>query len=224
MYIKKTTLLPENDLQLADAIFDTYLHEHRKTLFVVLGDDEIARRLVEKADRWAGLLEEPRWVLWVRNKSQMPTLALELHDPNKLVTTTNWDSVLGFTVSVNDNICEIIPYTTEEIRSTRIIRAYAKAEADNLKSATTTIVVAQATPPIRSRGLALPSSDDSSNNPQTSTTTQPIKAKSTKPKAKAKTKPTKAKTTKVPKSTTKKTTDRSVNTNNDEVLPDGSVG
>lgn len=221
MYIKKTTLLPENDLQLADAIFDTYLHEHRKTLFVVLGDDEVARRLVEKADRWAGLLEEPRWVLWVRNKSHIHTLALELHDPNQLIATTNWDSVLGFTVSVNDNICELIPYTAEEVRSTRIIRAYAKAEADNLKSTTTT--VAQAVSPVRSRGLELPSSDNS-NNQETSTTTQPIKAKSTKPKAKAKPKPTKAKTTKTPKSTTKKTTDRSVDTNNDEVLPDGSVG
>lgn len=147
MYIEKTTPLPSDDVALADAILDCYLHEQQKVLFIVLGDDLYARRLVEKADRWAGLIEEPRWVIWVRNRTQIVQLAADLKDPNKLIK--NWDTVLAFTASINDNICDVIATTTDEIKASQIIRAYARAEANTPATLTTPI----ASPVIASRGL-----------------------------------------------------------------------
>ena len=84
MYIEKTTPLPTDDIALADAILDCYLHEQQKVLFIVLGDDMYSRRLVEKADRWAGLIEEPRWLMWVRNRAHVKQLMVDIKDPNKL--------------------------------------------------------------------------------------------------------------------------------------------
>lgn len=147
MYIEKTTPLPSDDVALADAILDCYLHEQQKVLFIVLGDDLYARRLVEKADRWAGLIEEPRWVIWVRNRAQIVQLAADLKDPNKLIK--NWDTVLAFTASINDNICDVIATTTDEIKASQIIRAYARAEA-NMPATLTTPTVS---PVIASRGV-----------------------------------------------------------------------
>lgn len=139
MYIEKTTPLPTDDLALADAILDCYLHEQQKILFIVLGDDMYSRRLVEKADRWAGLIEEPRWLMWVRNRAHVKQLMVDIKDPNKLIK--NWDNVLAFTVSINDNICDVINNTTEEIKSSQIIKAYARAEA-NMPAVTTAPVIA----------------------------------------------------------------------------------
>ena len=144
MYIEKTTPLPTDDIALADAILDCYLHEQQKVLFIVLGDDMYSRRLVEKADRWAGLIEEPRWLMWVRNRAHVKQLMVDIKDPNKLIK--NWDNVLAFTVSINDNICDVINNTTEEIKSSQIIKAYARAEA-NMPAVTTAPVIA-------SRGVA----------------------------------------------------------------------
>ena len=144
MYIEKTTPLPTDDIALADAILDCYLHEQQKVLFIVLGDDMYSRRLVEKADRWAGLIEEPRWLMWVRNRAHVKQLMVDIKDPNKLIK--NWDNVLAFTVSINDNICDVINNTTEEIKSSQIIKAYARAEA-NIPTVTTAPVIA-------SRGVA----------------------------------------------------------------------
>lgn len=139
MYIEKTTLLPNDDIALADAILDCYLHEQQKTLFIVLGDDMYSRRLVEKADRWAGLIEEPRWLIWIRNRAHVKQLVVDMKDPNKLVK--DWNNVLAFTVSINDNICDVINNTTDEIKSSVIIKAYARAEA-NTPATTTAPVIA----------------------------------------------------------------------------------
>ena len=144
MYIEKTTPLPTDDIALADAILDCYLHEQQKVLFIVLGDDMYSRRLVQKADLWAGLIEEPRWLMWVRNRAHVKQLMVDIKDPNKLIK--NWDNVLAFTVSINDNICDVINNTTEEIKSSQIIKAYARAEA-NMPAVTTAPVIA-------SRGVA----------------------------------------------------------------------
>ena len=54
--------------------------------------------------------------------------------------------MLAFTVSINDNICDVINNTTEEIKSSQIIKAYARAEA-NMPAVTTAPVIA-------SRGVA----------------------------------------------------------------------
>ena len=139
MYIEKTTPLPTDDIALADAILDCYLREQQKVLFIVLGDDMYSRRLVEKADRWAGLIEEPRWLIWARNRAHVKQLVTDLKDPNKLVK--DWNNVLAFTVSINDNICDVINNTTEDIKSSVIIKAYARAEA-NTPATTTAPVIA----------------------------------------------------------------------------------
>lgn len=152
MYIEKTILLPTDDLLLADTIMDSYLHEQRKVLLVVLGDDMAARRLVESADRWAGIMTDPRWVIWVRNRSHIATLANDLKDPQHLVS--NWDNVLAFSVSLSDNICDVIGYTTAYIKPLTIQKAYLRAEADS--AATLPPMVVSRVVVSSSRSITLP--------------------------------------------------------------------
>ena len=69
MNLKRTTIIPLDDDDLAQSIFDAFLEKEFMILMVVLGDTETIRKALPKADNLASkeYFNMERWVLWIRN-------------------------------------------------------------------------------------------------------------------------------------------------------------
>lgn len=105
MEIKKTFILPSDDLKLSLAIFENYLQNLDSPLLVVIGDDELARAVVLTADLAAHRSREARWVVWTRNLEHTEKLSSRVKDTEKLVT--DWDEVLAFSVNRRRTVCRM---------------------------------------------------------------------------------------------------------------------
>ncbi|QQS30406.1 MAG: hypothetical protein IPM47_05520 [Sphingobacteriales bacterium] len=104
MLLLKTLILPTDDSELASSLLRDFLTNSKYILFIVLGDDSKARETVELADKRSGKIEEPQWVVWVRNPKTLTAVleTLKLSDANLL---KDWSKVLAVCVNPKSTIC-----------------------------------------------------------------------------------------------------------------------
>jgi len=69
MNLKRTTIVPLDDQELARTLFTSFIDMEMMILMVILGDNETIREAIPKADNLATLEYHgmKRWVFWVRN-------------------------------------------------------------------------------------------------------------------------------------------------------------
>ena len=69
MNLKRTTIIPIDDKELAKSIFDAYIEKEFMILMIILGDTETIRNSLFKADNLATqtYFNMERWVLWIRD-------------------------------------------------------------------------------------------------------------------------------------------------------------
>ncbi|MDZ4782571.1 MAG: hypothetical protein SGJ19_20180 [Planctomycetia bacterium] len=107
MMLRKTTIIPTDDADLAQKLMRHLIFEEAHVLMVVLGDDALAEQTVRRADKLTGSLVEPRWIAWLRKPELVQNLLNELK-----VTEAQRDKLRGAiacTLSFNDVVCDIVP-------------------------------------------------------------------------------------------------------------------
>lgn len=128
MEFTKTKVVPSNDPTAASKLFQQMIAEPF-ILFVVLGDGPSAEDLVSKASNLAGLANEPRWVIWARQPSELSADIKQLKEATPgLKNQIASGKVAAFTTSLNDAICDVV-LTNETADNVRIELAYVNAEA-----------------------------------------------------------------------------------------------
>lgn len=131
MPLTKTVTLPaDNPVEARKKLSELKNQSQVKRLFIIFGNDPLAKTAVEKADQLAGSPADPRWVVWAPKASDVLEVLLTFGDPFKLAPA-NWDLTLGVTVSMRDNFCDILPRTQASVTSTRIWKAWLRADNDN---------------------------------------------------------------------------------------------
>src|SRR6476660_7140317 len=129
MDLRKTKLLPLDNPGEAKRLLHELIHDEPFILFVVLGAGPNAEALASKAGKFAGLENEPRWVVWARRPSDV-TSEIE---PLKEASAGFRDRILGggaaaFTMSFGDEIRDVID-AGELADNVRVVSAYLSAEA-----------------------------------------------------------------------------------------------
>jgi hypothetical protein len=130
MDLRKTKVLPLDNPIEARRLFRELVHDEPFILFVVPGQGPNAEALVSKAGKFAGLENEPRWVVWARRLDDIASEILLL----KEATPGMKDQVLGngaaaFTTSFGDEIRDVIR-NDEVADNVRVVQAYLRAEED----------------------------------------------------------------------------------------------
>ncbi len=71
MNLKRTTIIPIDDEELARSIFKSFIEMEMMILMVIIGDTDTIREAIPKADNLATLEYNnmKRWVFWIRNHS-----------------------------------------------------------------------------------------------------------------------------------------------------------
>ncbi len=139
MELINTIILPSDDQSLSKDIFTHYVHNEARVLLVVLGKDDEAKALVEKAAKLTGSAGGPRVVIWARKPTQIDEETAELtHGPSVLAAVPPDDDrselgkfdpkVRAFALSLDDEIRDVIK-TDEPVNFLRAFTAFAKAEA-----------------------------------------------------------------------------------------------
>ena len=69
MNLKRTTIIPIDDQELARTIFRSFIDMEMMILMVIIGDTESIRKAIPKADNLATLEYNnmKRWVFWIRD-------------------------------------------------------------------------------------------------------------------------------------------------------------
>lgn len=128
MPLYKTTILPPGDPE-AETTFRDLIEHHPFLLLVVLGDH---RPLVEAADLLAGGAVQNSWrrVVWVQQPEDVRDLLKELDGTrsSKLPSILG-TKVAGFSVSLTDQVRDVILTTQLRLAKVRALKAYAAAEA-----------------------------------------------------------------------------------------------
>lgn len=107
MLLLKTLVLPSDDTELAGNLLRDFILKSKYVLFIVIGDDKMARETVEFVDKRSGKIEEPQWVVWVRSpKAAKAALEeLKLSDANLL---KDWNKVLAVCVNPKATVCFVL--------------------------------------------------------------------------------------------------------------------
>lgn len=108
---------------LSELIFDEPL-----VLLIVLGKSGAADRLVQRADKLTGAMNEPRWVVWARRPEQIEEVVALLQNNSQLVT--NYQTALAFSLSFSDTVRDLIMHSDPEPDMVRILESFIKAESD----------------------------------------------------------------------------------------------
>ena len=121
--LKKTTILPD-DAKVAERLFNELVHEQPYYLFVALGASADAETVAQRADSLAGLPQEPRWVVWARKPKSIAKVVAELVGADKV----DLESARAFTLSLSDEVRDVIEGDEPVPNLTRILLAFANAE------------------------------------------------------------------------------------------------
>ena len=107
MMLRKTTIIPTDNAELAMTLMRQLIFEEAHILMVVLGDDATATQTVERADKLTGAQGEPRWIAWLRK----PALVQSLLDELKVTKAQRaaLKKAVACTLSFNDNVSDIVP-------------------------------------------------------------------------------------------------------------------
>jgi len=125
MAFRKTTILPTDDRDLARRMFKDLVHEEPHVLLVVLHTGKDAEVFAQRADKMSGKEGEPRWVVWARNPDDIAVNIAALTGANKLGALPR---VRGFSLSLSDDVRDVITMDEPLPSLLRIFLAYARAE------------------------------------------------------------------------------------------------
>ena len=126
MELLKTTILPTDDKDLAMRMFRELIFEKPAVLMVVRGRDADAETFVQRADRLAGEEIDPRWVVWVRKPEQVEEVVQELKRTAELLRKI--PTSRGFSLSLADEVKDVIAGSEPVPSLVRILKAFTKAE------------------------------------------------------------------------------------------------
>jgi len=126
MELLKTTILPTDDKKLAVSMFRQLIFERPAVLMVVRGKDTEAETFVQRADRLAGDATDPRWVVWARKPEQIEEVVQELEGPKNLLDEI--PTSRGFSLSLTDEVRDVITGSEPVPDLVRVLKAFAKAE------------------------------------------------------------------------------------------------
>lgn len=126
MELLKTTILPTDEKKLALRIFRHLIFEKPHVILVVLGRGPEAETFVQRADRLTFEEKDPRWVVWARKPEQIEEVVNELNDPDNLLD--GLQSLRGFSLSLTDEVRDVILVSEPVPSLMRIDKAFTKAE------------------------------------------------------------------------------------------------
>jgi hypothetical protein len=93
---------------------------------VVLGDGEDAQTVVQRADNLTGQQTDPRWVIWARNPKLIEDDLRALKNSKRIVDKL--DTAYGFSLSLADEVRDVIEKNEGVPSLTRILISFASAE------------------------------------------------------------------------------------------------
>ncbi len=128
MSLFKTTILPTDSKKDAIDMLSELIFDEPLVLLVVLGRSDAAQRLVQRADKMTGAMDEPRWVIWARRPNQIEEVVALLQNNTQLVA--NFQNALAFSLSFSDTVRDLILATDPEPDMVRILESFIKAESD----------------------------------------------------------------------------------------------
>ena len=128
MSLFKTTILPTDSKKDAINMLSELIFDEPLVLFIVLGKSEAANRLVHRADKLTGAMNEPRWVVWARRPEQIEEVVALLQNNGQLVN--NFQAALAFSLSFSDTVRDLIMQSDPEPDMVRILESFIKAETD----------------------------------------------------------------------------------------------
>ncbi len=128
MQLKRTLIIPTDDIDLARDMFNDLVYEQDKLMVIVLGDDDEARLAIKYADSRARLVVAgfERSSVWIRDKQLLAKEIMALKNASELFPTDGIDSVVALSVSIADKVADVIR-SGSEIDFVRVELAYAKA-------------------------------------------------------------------------------------------------
>lgn len=126
MVLRKTTVLPSDDAALAQRMFKEMVHEQPYYIFVALGTGPEAQTVVQRADNLTGNPTDPRWVIWARNPQQIRSAVAELKNSERIVDKLG--AARGFSISLSDEVRDVIDAAAPVPTLARILRAFVEAE------------------------------------------------------------------------------------------------
>lgn len=126
MMLRKTTILPTDDAALARSMFDDLVHNQPYYIFVALGTGPDAETVVQRADNLTGNPGDPRWVIWARHPQLIKDAVGKLHNSDRVLSKLG--TARGFSLSLSDEVCNVIEGTEPVPSLTRILLAFSEAE------------------------------------------------------------------------------------------------
>jgi len=121
----KLITLPTGNPAQAQALLTQTLQEN-KVLLIVIGATNIAVNTADRAARFAGAPDEPRWVVRAPEIEDVIDILKAIQDPGPLVT--DWDDTLLIAVSITDVIHDMIDQDGTLPTLARLQVAWMKAE------------------------------------------------------------------------------------------------
>jgi hypothetical protein len=123
----KLITLPTGNPAQAQALLTQTIQEN-KVLLIVIGSTNIAVNTADRAARFAGAPDEPRWVVRAPVIADVITILKTIQDPTPLVI--DWDDTLLIAVSITDVIRDMIDQDGTMPTLVRLQMAWMKAESN----------------------------------------------------------------------------------------------
>ncbi len=121
----KLITLPTGNPAQAQALLTQTLQEN-KVLLIVIGSTNIAVNTADRAARFTGAPDEPRWVVRAPQIADVIDILKTIQDPASLVI--DWDDTLLIAVSITDVIRDMIDQDGTLPTLVRLQTAWMKAE------------------------------------------------------------------------------------------------
>jgi len=129
MALHKTTTLPEDDRAEARQLYQEEL-EKELAQFVVLGNTDESKRIVNDADRLAGAPQDPRHVVWAKKPEFISDMVESQAISTSLQPVDTQIPDKAFTVGPSGAIRFVIRHDDPEPNNLKIFEAYIYAEFD----------------------------------------------------------------------------------------------
>lgn len=128
MELNKTIIIPTDNQQLAQQLFNSVVYEEDTLVLVVLGEDEKAIKAVKGADRMSQLVIQgyKRKVIWIRDRAVLSDEIEALKPGDEDISQADLENVVGFSISLAETVMDIIG-TDDDINILRMEMAFLKA-------------------------------------------------------------------------------------------------